>query len=124
MSEDQVAKHTKKIYKVLKDPQHGLKHKIGEILIEIGIIVFAITLSLFLERWRERQHEREIEKQFLLGLKIDLTSDIEQQVGDSTSYTKLVAAWRYFRNAGLQKQLVPADTMKLYINYLFTSIGL
>src|SRR5438309_8979354 len=105
MPEHEIAKHTKKIYKTLKDRNHSLKHRIGEVLIEIGIIVFAITLSLFLERWRERQHEREIEKQFLLGLKTDLTNDIKQQEGDSTSYTKLLTAWRYFRNAGIQKHI-------------------
>lgn len=124
MPEHEITKHTKKIYKALRDPKHSLKHRIGEVLVEIGIIVFAITLSLFLERWRERQHEREIEKQFLLGLKTDLANDIKQQEGDSTSYTKLLTAWRYFRNNGIQKRVIPADTMNLYKPFLFTSIGL
>jgi hypothetical protein len=124
MPEHEIAKHTKKIYKAIRDPKHSLKHRIGEVAVEIGIIVFAITLSLFLERWRERQHEREIEKQFLLGLKTDLISDIDQQVGDSSSYVKLLTAWNYFRNAGIQKRTIPADTMQLYKNSLFGSTGL
>jgi len=123
MPEHEIAKHTKKIYKALRDPKHSLKHRIGEVAVEIGIIVFAITLSLFLERWRERQHEREIEKQFLVGLKTDLTNDIEQQKEDSTAYSRLLFTWRYFRMAGIQRRTVRADTVNLYKPFLFNSIG-
>jgi len=124
MPEHEIAKHTKKIYKAIRDPKHSLKHRIGEVAVEIGIIVFAITLSLFLERWRERQHEREIEKQFLVGLKTDLANDIIQQGEDSTAYTKVLAGWRYFRNAGIQKHPISVDSLLRYQQFLFNSIGL
>ena len=56
MPEHEIAKHTKAIYSEWRNPAHGWKHKLSEILIEILIIVFAITLSLVVERWRESAH--------------------------------------------------------------------
>jgi hypothetical protein len=38
MSEHLVAKHTRKIFKVWGNPSQSLKHKVGEVLIEIGIM--------------------------------------------------------------------------------------
>jgi hypothetical protein len=58
-----------------------------------------------------------------VGLKTDLTNDIKQQEEDSTLYTNLLTSWRYFRNAGIQKHAIPADTLNLYKGFLFTSIG-
>jgi hypothetical protein len=123
MAEHEIAKHTKAIYKAWNEPNWSWKHKAVEVSIEIGIIVFAITLSLFLERWREHVHEREIEKQFLTGLKSDLILDVAQQSGDSVSYSKVLPAWAYFRKSGLEKHLVPNDTLNAYVQTLFTTIG-
>jgi hypothetical protein len=122
MSEHIVAKHTRKIFKVWGSPNQNIRHKIGEVLIEIGIIVFAITLSLYLERWREHQHEREIEKQFLLGLKADLGNDIKQQAGDSLTYVQLISSWRYLRVAGQENRNLPGDSILPRQDFLFTKI--
>src|SRR3954451_18063833 len=89
MSEHEISKHTKAIYKEWKNPHHSWKHKLGDILTEVLIIVFAITLSLIVERWREHAHEQTIEKQFLLGLKKDLQADLAQEAGDSATYIYL-----------------------------------
>jgi len=123
MPEHEIVKHTEAIYKVWRDPKHGWKHKLGEISIEIGIIVFAITLSLFLERWRERVHEREIERQFLVGLKSDLFNDIRQQSGDSAAYAYVVRSWVYLRKAGMEKRVLPSDTLNLLFPSLTNTTG-
>jgi len=107
MSEHEVAKHTKVIYKAWKDPNRSWKHKFSEIAVEVLIIVFAITLSLLVERWREHAHERTVEKQFLLGLKKDLQADITQQSEDSATYAILKDGWAYFYKAG--KGYIPVD---------------
>lgn len=75
--EDEVSKHTKKIYKTIKDPKHSLAEKTKEIIIEILIIVFAVTLSIWFHSWSEHRHEQKEVKEFLSGLRNDLNKDID-----------------------------------------------
>ena len=56
--EEEVTKHTKKIYKALRIPGHSLSEKIKEISIEIFIIVFAVTLSISLHGWSDHRREQ------------------------------------------------------------------
>ena len=114
MSEHEISKHTKAIYKELKNPQHSWKHKFSEILTEIFIIVFAITLSLVVERWREHVHEQTIEKQFLLGLRKDLQADLAQEEGDSATYVYLKRGWTHFQRIGTGSEAYNEDTIKAY----------
>ncbi len=114
MPEHEIAKHTKAIYTQWTNPAHGWKHKLGEILIEILIIVFAITLSLLVERWRENAHERTVEKQFLVGLKNDLQKDLQQQEGDSLTFVSLKKGWSYYYNAGRGRQPIQQDSLAYY----------
>ena len=86
MPEHDFTKHGKEIVNTIKEPGKNWKEKLGDILIDVAIIVFGITLSLMVERWRENVHERSIEKKFLLGLRVDLQNDIQQLKDDSTSY--------------------------------------
>src|ERR1700743_534302 len=74
--QEEVAKHTEKIYKTIKDKEHGWGEKFREIAIEIGIIVFAVTLSIWLHGWSDHQDEQKVTTEFLRGLKTDLTKDI------------------------------------------------
>lgn len=74
--QDEVTKHTRKIYKAVKNPNHSLGEKIKEVLIEIFIIVFAVTLSIWLHSWSEHRHEQKEADEFLSGLKSDLLKDI------------------------------------------------
>lgn len=114
MSEHEISKHTKVIYKEWKNPNHSWKRKLGEILTEVLIIVFAITLSLLVERWREHAHEQKTEKQFLMGLKKDLEADLEQEKEDSASYTVLKRNWDYFQRLGTGNAAYSEDSMKSY----------
>ena len=79
--QDEVLKHTKKIYKMANDPKHTLKEKVKEILIEIFIIVFAVTLSIWLHSWSEERHQQKDAQIFLTGLKDDLKNDISNLEG-------------------------------------------
>jgi len=114
MPEHDFAKHSKAIVNTIKEPGKSWKHKFGDILIDIAIIVFGITLSLMVERWRENVHERAIEKKFLLGLRIDLRNDILQLKSDSASYNDLYKGWHYLRNAGINKIALNSDSLKKY----------
>jgi hypothetical protein len=121
MSEHEISKHSKAVYKVWTNPHMKLKEKVIEILIEISIIVFAITLSLMVERWREKVHENGIEKDFLTDLKTDLTSDLQQEADDSSSYAMLVIGWDYFYRCGINHQVAKRDSINKFSNKLFNS---
>ena len=56
--QEEVKKHTKRIYETVKSPNHTFSEKLKEIVIEIFIIVFAVTLSIWLHSWSEHRHEQ------------------------------------------------------------------
>jgi len=74
--QEEVAKHTKKIYQAVTRPGHTIFEKIKEIAVEIFIIVFAVTLSIWLHSWSDHRHEQKEVNEFLVGLKDDLQQDI------------------------------------------------
>lgn len=76
--QEEISKHTKKVYKEWKNPHHTNWEKAKEIIIEICIIVFAVTLSIWLHSWSEHIAEQTEAKEFLVDLKSDLESDIEE----------------------------------------------
>ncbi len=121
MPEHDVTKHTKAIYDTIREPGKTWKHKLGDILVEIAIIVFAISLSLLLERWRENVHDQTIEKKFLSGLRTDLQNDIKQLKADSTSYQNLYTGWNYLRNAGVNKIALNKDSANMYAGTLMNT---
>ncbi len=96
MADQEVIKHTKKIYKIWNSKDNTIWHKLKEFLVEIFIIVFAVSISIWLHNWSEHKHEQELVKTFLIGLKKDLQSDIngvkEAQIfykNANTNYTFL-----------------------------------
>lgn len=75
--QEEVKKHTQKIYKSVKNSEHTLGEKVKEIIVEIFIIVFAVTLSIWLHSWSEHKHQQEEVTVFLSNLKNDLKNDIK-----------------------------------------------
>ncbi|MDQ8014497.1 MAG: DUF6090 family protein [Flavobacterium nitrogenifigens] len=75
--QEEITKHSNKIYKAVKKPEHTLGEKVKEIIIEICIIVFAVTLSISLHSWSEHRHQQEEVRAFLANLRNDLKNDIE-----------------------------------------------
>jgi hypothetical protein len=86
--QEEVKKHSKKIYKAVKNPQHTFGEKVKEIIVEIGIIVFAVTLSIGLHSWSEHRHQQEEVSVFLGNLKSDLKNDIETIDFEKEEYQK------------------------------------
>jgi hypothetical protein len=93
--QDEVTKHTKKIYKAVKNPYHSIGEKVKETIVEIFIIVFAVTLSIWLHNWSEQRHEQKEVKEFLTGLKSDLTADIKQLEENKSIVTRLDANFKF-----------------------------
>ncbi len=117
MAEDEIIKHTKKVYTIWKNPHTGWQHKLKEIVIEILIIVFAVSLSIWLHNWSEQRHEHALEKNFLTGLKEDLQNDITEMKGDISSYNTSLYAIAYF-NRVIQGEPLNNDSAKKY-NWTF-----
>ncbi|MBS1662472.1 MAG: hypothetical protein JST68_15620 [Bacteroidetes bacterium] len=93
--QDEVSKHTRKLYKAVKNPNHTLGEKIKEVLIEIFIIVFAVTLSIWLHSWSEHRHEQKEAREFLAGLKSDLTKDIAMLQQNKSSISLIDSNFQY-----------------------------
>lgn len=96
MSSHDIIKQSSRIVGIMNDNSKKLKHKLGEILLEIIIIVFAITLSLFFERWRQNVEDHNLEKTFLQGLQVDLSKDVNQLKTASAKWVDIKNAAHYF----------------------------
>lgn len=123
MAELEVAKHTKKVYKILSTKETSLWHKVKEFLLEIVIIVFAVSLSIWLHDRSEHNHQQKEAKEFLLGLREDLLADIKEMKEDRASYLRQGQAFKYV--TGIKaKQTLSTDSLKKYQNWLFNTTRL
>ncbi len=123
MAEDEIAKHSRKIYKTWFNKELTIWHKISEFLIEITIIVFAVSISIWFHNMSEHKHQQEEVKQFLTGLKADLTQDIREMKNDKESYQKQSEIFTYLSR--LKKNQQPSrDTLNAYNNWLNNTTAL
>ena len=123
MAEQEVIKHTKKIFKVWSNKEHSLWHKLKEFLVEVFIIVFAVTISIWFHNRSEHAHQQEDVKQFLLGLKSDLQKDLEEMKNDRDSYVYQGIIFRYITSMKLNQHLND-DTLKKYEVWIYNTTGL
>lgn len=120
MAEQEVIKHTKKIYKIWTSQEHNIWYKVKEFFLEIFIIVFAVSLSIWLHEKSEHAHQQKEVKEFLLGLRADLTRDIKEMTEDKKSYVNQGNAFRY--TTSVQKgQTLADDSLSKYKSYFFNT---
>jgi hypothetical protein len=122
MAEQEVIKHTKNIFSILKTKKQ-FWHKLGDFILEIMIIVFAVSFSIYLHDRSELNHQRHEAEEFLLGLKQDLTTDIEEMKGDKRSFEQSSKIFRYITSRRMNELLNP-DTLRKYNNWIFNITGL
>ena len=122
MAEQEVIKHTKRIFGIWRTKSSFL-HKLSELISEIFIIVFAISLSIYFHDRSLLRHQRHEAKEFLLGLKEDLKTDIQEMNGDKNSYQNSGTIFRYITSRKLNESL-NADTIHKYANWIFNTTGL
>ena len=96
--QDEITKHTKKIYSTVKNSEHSLGEKLKEIIIEVSIIVFAVSLSIWLHSWSEHRHQQSEVKSFLTNLKNDLKKDIERFDSDKSGYQNVTKSYEFIIN--------------------------
>lgn len=96
--QEEVTKHTKKIFKTTKNSNFSFSDKAKEITIEIFIIVFAVTISIYFHSWSQHRHEQKQVKAFLTNLKEDLTKDVENLENDKSIYLEISKKYKYLLN--------------------------
>jgi len=120
MAEQEVIKHTKKVYKIWHSKEHNLWHKLKEFLIEIFIIVFAISLSIWFHNRSEHSAEQEQVKTFLLGLKTDLQDDIDETGNLIDAYKGYDTVFTYLSK--LNKDVAPnKDSLNMYLKSILSN---
>ncbi|WP_333863223.1 DUF6090 family protein [Sphingobacterium sp.] len=122
--QDEIIKHTKKIYKTAKEPKHSLGEKLKEISIEIFIIVFAVSLSIWLHGWSEHRHEQQEVKEFLEDLKVDLEKDVKDLEKQNSYLAYTSEGCKFYGNLNQQKidslaKVNPIDRIKMNLNPIF-----
>ena len=93
--QEEVTKHSRKIFRTLKNPKHAVSEKVKEIIIEIFIIVFAVSLSIWLHGWSEHRHEQKEANKFLKELKEDLNADIRLLEENKNIATRLANDYKF-----------------------------
>ena len=121
--QEEVAKHTEKIYKTIKNKEHGAGEKIKEIAIEIGIIVFAVTLSIWLHGWSDHRQEQKETNEFLRGLKIDLARDIREIDEDKAVFTKVDSDFQFLRTINDDHRIDTASNHLITHHLVFSLVA-
>lgn len=112
--QDEVTKHTKKVFNEFKNPRHTLTEKIREIIIEIFIIVFAVTLSIWLHNWSEHKHEQKVANEFLKGLRNDLAEDIKILENNRNTIANLDSNYTYLLR--IKRNKIPDEQQSVQIH--------
>jgi hypothetical protein len=120
MAENEIVKHVEAAYQALQKPNTNWLHKLKEVLIEIGIIVFAVSLSIWFHNWSDSLHERHEEKEFLTGMKTDIQADLANARGDSSFYATQLYRLKYFQRVAIGQPLSP-DSIKTYQSVFFSN---
>src|SRR4051812_25535953 len=116
MAEQEVIKHTKKIYKIWGGKQHSFWQKVKDFIIEILIIVFAVSLSIWLHDKSETRHQQKEAKEFLNGLREDLLADIHEMSDDKISYLNQGIAFKFITDIK-SNQSLNADSLGKYYKW-------
>jgi hypothetical protein len=112
--QEEVNKHTRKIFKEIKNKEHSFGEKLKEVTIEILIIVFAVTLSIWLHSWSEHRHEQKQVKKFLTGLREDLKKDIVLLEENKAILARVDSDFEFLYDLIIKKQLDTQTDSVLY----------
>jgi hypothetical protein len=123
MAEQEVVKHTEKVYKIWSKKEHSFWHKAKEFLIEILIIIFAVSVSIWFHERSEHSHQQKEVKIFLTGLRGDLVNDVNEMKVDKGSYDSSRVAFAYVRSVKIN-QPINIDSLKKYGQWLFNTTRL
>lgn len=114
--QDEVTKHTRKIYKTMKNRRKSFVEKAKEVFVEVFIIVFSVTLSIWLHSWSQHRHQQKETAEFLTDLKDDLNKDIEDMTTQKDKREKTIMQYKELSNY-TKKQIDSLSAAKASINF-------
>jgi len=123
MAENEIIKHSRKAFSIIRSSGKSLRNKLVEILIEILIIVIAVSISIWVHNWNEKRNEKREEKEFFYGLKKDLQSDIENMTSSQKFYEFTLQGISYFLKTS-SGQNINQDSINKYSDCFFSSTDL
>jgi len=121
--QEEVAKHTKKIYRTLTKPGHTMIEKLKEVAVEIFIIVFAVTLSIWLHSWSDHRHEQKEVGEFLKGLKEDLAKDITMLEHKKNDISQLDSGYRVLLKTANLPAAINSGLLYFNVSVIRPAIG-
>jgi len=96
--EEEITKHSKRIYKTLKSSKNQFTERLKEVFIEIFIIVFSVTLSIWLHSRSLHSHQQKETTEFLADLKDDLNKDRVNMAEKETQMAETIKQYSYLKN--------------------------
>jgi len=117
MAEQEVIKHTKKVFNILGNKNSSFWHKLKDFVLEIFIIVFAISISIWFHNWSEHKKEQKTAKTFLIGLKGDIQADIIETEDILKTYDEYKLLYTYLNSLD-RKNIPDKDTLKKALAYI------
>lgn len=93
---------------------------IGDIALNIFVIVFSVYLAQYIDRKREEETKQADVKEFLLGLKTDLENDVKEMKQDEKSYRQYKLSFMRFTD----ETVIPFDSIFFYLNSVYGKTGL
>ena len=93
--QDEVTKHTRKIFSVMKNVKQSFSGKVKEITIEIFIIVFAVTVSIWMHSWSQHVHQQQEVKEFLADVKDDIKDNIRIMTNVKMNFSDAISNFSY-----------------------------
>ena len=96
--QDEVTKHSRRIFRTLKSPKKSVTEKLKEVGIDIFIIVFSVTLSIWLHSRSLHSHQQKETKEFLSDIKDDLNKDILSVSEKEKQMTETIKQYNYLRD--------------------------
>ncbi|MBL7681722.1 MAG: hypothetical protein JNK00_00050 [Flavipsychrobacter sp.] len=100
---EEITKHTKKIYKEVRNTKHSFGEKVKDVIVEICIIVFAVTISIWLHGWSEHRHQQREVREFLTDIRNDLKDDVANLKNARDTMKKNRIDFLFLRNLTKQK---------------------
>jgi hypothetical protein len=96
--QDEIVKHSRKIFSALKKPNQTSMNKVKEIIVEILIIVFAVSFSIWLHGINEHRKEQKEVRVFLKNVREDLNKDLVWLKAERSAYMEKNEKLKKFLN--------------------------
>lgn len=108
-----IIKHGRQGYQKMTDTKIKWTTRVRQVAVDVFIIVFAITLSMAFDRWRLNGLNEDAEREFLVGIKMDILSDLKEMQNDSVACIKDQKGLAYLTKVSFNKAS-DADSIAFY----------